>query len=82
MVNNFVHEVAVVAYYDDTSREICQVFFEYLQRLDIEVVGGFVEHKEIGVVHQNCAQVELATFSATQFIDIVVLLFGGEQKIL
>ena len=82
MVDYLVHEIAVVAHYDDAAGEVLQVFLQNLQRHDVEVVGGLVEHEEVGIPHQHGAQVELAPLAATQFIYIIILLLGGEEEIL
>ena len=82
MVDDLIHEVAVVAHHDDTTGEVLKVFLENLKRLDIEVVGGLVENEEVGILHQYGAEIELALLAAGEFIDVVVLLFGGEEEML
>ena len=42
MVDDFIHEVAVVADNNDTAGKILQIFFQYLQGLNVEVVRGLV----------------------------------------
>ena len=82
VVNDLVHEITVVAHHDDAAWEVLQVFLQDLQRLDVEVVGGFVEDKEIGVAHQHRTEIEFAAFASAELIHIVVLLFGREEKML
>ena len=60
MVYHLIHEIAVVRYYYDTAGEVLQVFFEYLKRLNIKVVGRLVEYQEVRIAHQYSAQIELA----------------------
>ena len=57
VVHDLVHEVAVVTHHNDASGEVLQVLFQYLQRHDVKVVGGFVEHQEVGVLHQHGTEV-------------------------
>ena len=82
MVHYFVHEVAVVAHYDDASGEVLQVFLKCLEGFDVEVVGGLVEYEEVRVAHQYGAKVQLTLLAAREFIYIVVLLVGGEEEML
>ena len=82
MVNHFIHEIAVVADYDDAARKILKIFLENLQRHYVEVVGRLVEYEEVGILHQYCAQIELSTLTTAQLIYIIILLFGSEEEIL
>ena len=58
-----------------------QVFFEYLKRLNIKVVGRLVEYQEVRIVHQYSAQIELALLATRQFCHVVVLHFGREKEV-
>ena len=80
MVHHLVHEIAVVTHHDDATGEILQVFFQYLEGLDIEVVGRLIEHQEVRISHQHRAEIELALLTTTQLIYIVVLLLGSEEE--
>ena len=82
MVHHLVHEVAVVADHDDAAREVLQVFFQNLQRHDVEVVGGLVEYQEVGVLHQYRTQVQFSTLATAELIYIIILLLWGKQEIL
>ena len=82
MVHYLVHEVAVVADDDDASLEALQIFFEHLQSNDVEVVGGLVQHEEVGVAHQHRTEVEAAAFASAQLVDIAVLRLGREEEVL
>ena len=55
MVYNLIHEIAVVRHHYHTPLEIAQVLLEHLQGLNIEVICGLVENKEIGVAHEHRA---------------------------
>ena len=63
MVGHLVHEVAVVADHDDAAAEILQIFFKRLERGNVEVIGGFVQHEEIGIGHQHHAELETAALA-------------------
>ena len=82
MVDHLIHEIAVVADDNHAAREILQVFFQYLKRHDVQIVGRLVEHQEVGILHQDGTEIELAPLAAAEFIHIVVLLFGCEEEIL
>ena len=82
MIDHLIHEITVVADHDDTTREVLQVLLEDLECHDVEVIGWLIEHQEVGVTHEHGAEVELTTLTTAELIDIVMLLFGGEQEIL
>ena len=82
MIDHLIHKITVVADNDYTAWKILQVLLENLQRDDIEVVCRLVEHQEVRVLHQHRAEVEFPPFATTEFVDIVMLLFGGEEKML
>ena len=82
MVHNLVHEVTVVADYDDASGEVLQILFEHFKRLYVKVVGRLVEYEEVRIAHQYGAQIELAFLSSAQLVHIVMLLFGWEEEVL
>ena len=68
--------------HNHTTWKILQVFFQYLQGNDVEVVRGLVEHKEVGVLHQHRTEVQLAPLTTAQLVHIVMLLLGCEHKML
>ena len=82
VVHHLVHEVAVVADHDDAAREVLQVFFQNLQRHNVKVIGGLVEHQEVGVLHQYRTQVQFSALTTAEFIYIIILLLGSKQEIL
>ena len=59
-----------------------QIFFEHLEGDDVEVVGGLVQHEEVGVAHQHRTKIEAAAFTSTQLVDIAVLRLGREEEVL
>ena len=82
MINHLVHEISVVAHYNNTSGEVGKIFLQYLKCHDVKVVGRFVEHEEVGILHEHCTQIQFAPFTTAQLIYIIMLLFGGKEEIL
>ena len=82
MIDYLVHEIAVVRYDDHTPFEVPQIFFQNIQRDDVQIVGGLVEDQKVGITDQYRAKIQPPAFSAAQFVYVVVLGFGGEQKVL
>ena len=82
VVHNLVHEITVVADDDDAPREVLQVFFQYLQRHNVQVVRRLVQHQEVRVPHEHRTQIQLAPFSARQLVHVVVLLLRRKQEVL
>ena len=82
MINHLIHEITIVAHNDNATWEILQIFFENLQGKNIEIVGGLVENKEVGVLHQYRTQVEFASFTTTELIYIIMLLLRRKKEIL
>jgi hypothetical protein len=58
--------------------KICKIFLEYLQSVNIKIIGRLVEDKKIGRRHKHGAKVESATLATTEFAHIVILFGRGE----
>ena len=82
MVYHLIHEIAVVAHHDYAAWEILQIFFQYLQSLNVKVVGWLIEHKEVWILHQHRTQIQLSSFATAELIHIVLLLLRCEHEIL
>ena len=82
MIDNLIHKVAVVRNNDHTTFKVTQIFFQHIQRYDIEVVGRLIQYKEVRITHQDCTQIKTALLSPTQFINIAMLFFGSKQEII
>ena len=67
---------------DDGAGIIRQQFLQQFQRLQIEIVGGFVQHQQIGLLGQRHSQRHAAALAAGQHADLGAGLFRAEQKIL
>lgn len=51
--DDVVDERAIVADEQQRARELGEQFFEQLQRLGVEIVGGFVEHQQVGRLREQ-----------------------------
>ena len=58
MIHKFVHEIPVVRHHDKAARKVHQEFFKHGEREDVQVVGGLVQHEEVGVAHQDAQQMK------------------------
>ena len=73
VVDQIVHKRAVVADDDGASFVAFQKALEDTYCVDIQVVGGLVEDKEVGVGHQHGEQIQPAPFAAAEVAEVVVL---------
>ena len=80
MIHYLVHEIAVVTYNDNATGKILQVFLQYLECLDIEVVGRLIKNQKVRIPHQHRTEIELAFLASTQLIYVVVLLFWSKEE--
>ena len=80
MIHYLVHEIAVVTYYDNATGEILQVFLQYLECLDIKVVGRLIENQKVRIPHQHRTEIELALLASTQLIYVVVLFLWSKEE--
>ena len=80
VLGEFVEEESVVGDDDDATREFEEEFFEDVEGDDIEVIGGFVEDEEVGVVHKDGEEVEPSFFAAAELGDVDELLFAVEEE--
>ena len=78
VVDTAVHKEAVVRDYYHAPLEFLDVIFQHFECNDVEVVGGLIENKEVGLSHQHCRQVQSPFLAATQFVHIFLLVGGGE----
>ena len=82
MIHHLIHEITVMTHHDHTTGEILKIFFQNLQRHNIQVVRGLVKHQKVGILHQYRTEIQFPALSAAQLIHIVMLLFGCEKEIL
>ena len=81
MVDDAVEEVAVVGDDQEGALEVEEVFLEDVEGDDVEVVGGFVEDEQVGLLHQDGEQVEPSFFAAGEFADGVVQHVVREEEL-
>ena len=75
-----VEEPAVVADDHDAAGEVQQRFFERPQRVDVEVVGRFVEQQQVAALAQQLGQVDAVAFAARERPDLALLLAALEVE--
>ena len=63
MIYYLVHEVAVVRNHNQAAFELGQIFFQNLQRNNIEVVGWLVQNQKVRVFDEHCAEIKPAFFA-------------------
>ena len=80
MVHQLVEEMAVVRYYYQRAAELLQIFFKYVERHDVKVVGRLVKNQQVRLLHQDRKQVETAFFSSAELLYLVVQHFMREKE--
>ena len=48
-----VHKITVVRHKQETTGKVLEIIFEHVQRVDVKVVGGFIEDEEVRIGHQK-----------------------------
>ena len=82
MIHHLVHKITVVAHHNHATFEIPQIFLQYLQRDNVQIVGRLVQHQEVRILHQHGAKIQAAALSSAQFIHVVLLVFGRKHEML
>ena len=72
-IDHFVREETIVGDDEQAALERTKVFFQHVERENIEVVGRFVEDEEVGISHQDGEQVQATPFAPAEFVDGGVL---------
>jgi hypothetical protein len=80
-VGDAVEHVAVVGDEDERSLELEQGFFEDLEGGDVEVVGGLVEHEQVGGLQHEARDEDAAALAAAEALDGLVELVAGEEEL-
>ena len=63
-IGDAVDEIAVVADQKDGSGEVRQSFLQNIQRFHIQIIGGFVQHQDVGFSGHQAGQQEPRFFTA------------------
>lgn len=80
-VDDAIEHVAVVADEDDGAFElVAKEAFEPLSALDVEVIGGFVEEEDGGVLEEEFAEGDAGFLAAGEVGDFDVELCVGEAQ--
>ncbi len=62
--DDVVEKFAIVADDDQRSRELDEFLLEHLERLDIQIIGRFVEYKEVRRAGQELCEDDAIAFAA------------------
>ncbi len=79
-VGDAVEHIAVVGNEDEGSLEFEEGFFEDFEGGDVEVVGGLVEHEEIGGLEHKASDEDAAALATAEALDGLVELVAGEEE--
>ncbi len=60
--------------------EALQRLFERAQRLDVEVVGRFVEQRDVAALLQHLGEMDAVTLTARQLADLLLLVLALEVE--
>src|SRR5437879_6803153 len=71
MGRDAVEEPAIMADDDGAAGEILQRLFERAERVDVEVVGRFVEEQHIGAGLQHLGEMHAVAFTARERADLL-----------
>ncbi len=80
MGGDLIDEVAIVCDKQHGSVEVAQGGFESISSPEVEVIGGFVEHHQVGVGGGNLRQCGLALFSTTAVAERLQSDVAGESE--
>ena len=65
---------------DSASREILEGFLEGAERVHIEIVGRFIEEKDIGPLLQHLREMHAIPLAAGEVSDLLLLVAAGKIK--
>ncbi len=66
VVGHALHEVAVVAHDEQRARPAVEQVLEHGEHVGVEVVAGFVEHEDVGLVEDDAEQRQAAPLAARE----------------
>src|SRR5918999_636630 len=69
MVGDPFEKVAVVTHRDEGARPAVEQVLQFGERLDVEIVGGFVQEQHVRLAHEQPQQLQPAAFPAGQISD-------------
>jgi len=68
-----IEEPSVVADHDSAAGEVQQRFLECPERIDVQIVGRFVEQQQIAPSLQELCEVHAVTLSPREAADLALL---------
>ena len=66
-----------MADHDGTTGKGFEAVFECPQRVDIEVVGGFVEKKDVAAAREHLGEMHAVALTAGKYADLLLLIGAG-----
>ncbi|MNC15899.1 hypothetical protein D3C75_637400 [compost metagenome] len=75
-----VQEIPVMGYSNDCAGEVLQIILQNGQRLDIQIIGRFIQQQHVGLPHQGAEEIQSAFFPSGQPADVGPLLLLGKHK--
>jgi len=79
--HHVVEEGAVVADQEQCARVILQSGFQQLERFDVEVVGGLVEHQDVGGAREEAREEQAVPLAAGEHRDFRVGAPRREEEV-
>ena len=73
-----VEEPPVVADDDSAAGKILQCFFQGAHGVDVQVIGGLVKEKDIGLFLQHAGQMDAVSFSSGDHGNLFLLISPGK----
>ena len=80
--DNVVEKCAVVAHHEHGARKFHESFLQHLERLGVEVVGGLVEHDQVGRLGEQPSEEHAVPLPPGEKLHQRAGAIGREQKIL
>ena len=75
-----VQQVAVVGYQNQRAGKIEQVFFQNLQRGNVQIVGGLVQQQHVGRLQHQLGNQHPRPLAATEIAHRLIQLLAGKQE--
>ena len=75
---DLVEKMAVMRHHDDGLLKRQQEVFEPGNRLDVEMVGRFVEQQNVGISKQRLRQQDFHLFRAGQRAHLLIKIFRAQ----
>src|SRR6202012_336251 len=74
MRGDAVEEPAIVADDDGAAGEILKSLFQRAQRIDVEIVGRFVEQQHIGAGFEHLGEMHAVALAARKLTNLLLLV--------